>query len=167
MPIQRVPSRAPKSPKIRFDGSFLPSGEDHGSKREPSKRKRPEAVPIQMYPSAVCVIAYGRPLKNPSRAIQARWAYCEMRWSWASAQNGREHKGSSARIFKFTLEEDQRLERDCFPANISFQVVLFVGFWQVPKGVGRWPLLYDTIHCKSTREPQGLQAVGYRKLQEP
>src|SRR5215467_10138035 len=116
MPIHRLPSRAPRSPIIMFDGSFLPSGEAHGSKREPSKRKRPENVPTQMYPSVVCVIASGAPLKKPSRVSQARWTYRETSCSWASVQRGIDHRASKATIFKDTVEEDLRFERNCFPA---------------------------------------------------
>src|SRR5215467_4091409 len=60
----------------------------------------------------------------PSRTNKARWAYCETRCSWARAQKGTEHRTSRATIFKDTVQEDQRVERDCSPANISFQVVV-------------------------------------------
>ena len=66
---------------------------------------------------------------------------------------------------------DQRLERNCFPANIyRFSCLEFVSTWQAPKGVGCWPfthLPYDANHCKSAAEPQDLQAAAYRKLQAP
>src|SRR4030095_8265970 len=71
-----------------------------------------------MYPSLVCVIDVTAPLKKPSRTGQARWMYWETRCPWASAQKGTDHKASRATIFKKAVGKDQRLQRDCFPANI-------------------------------------------------
>jgi hypothetical protein len=38
------------------DGNCSPVNELHGTNRTPSNLKSPASVPIQMYPSVVCVI---------------------------------------------------------------------------------------------------------------
>src|SRR5580704_15788459 len=75
VPIQRLPSVAPKSEITAGLGSCFPTGGAKGTKRTPSKRNNPAKVPIHTYPSVVWVIEEGAPAKAPSRTRQAEWAY--------------------------------------------------------------------------------------------
>src|SRR5260370_1464075 len=83
-PIHKLPSRAPKREVTLDDGKCCPSGGVHGTNRTPSKRSRPPCVPIHKYPSVVCAIAFGEPLKTPSCTLQAVCPYYEM-WRDASS----------------------------------------------------------------------------------
>src|SRR5262249_38315775 len=75
VPIHKLPSRDPKSLQILDCGSSRPARGIHLASFTPSNRRSSFCVPIQMYPSAVCVIAWGAPLKYPSCVRQVVWAY--------------------------------------------------------------------------------------------
>ena len=78
VPIHKLPSVPARSEKIPLDKSFPFSG-TQGTNRTPSKRISPFCVPIQRYPSVVCAMAFGAPLKTPSSILQAVCPYCEIR----------------------------------------------------------------------------------------
>lgn len=78
VPIQRLPSRAPSRPSTLRESARSPSLGAQGTKRTPSKRKSPCCVPIQRYPSVVCAIARGAPLKTPSCNLHTECPYCDI-----------------------------------------------------------------------------------------
>src|SRR5260370_34345472 len=108
MPIHNLPSRAAKREKTFEDGKCFPFGGVHGTNRTPSKRSRPPCVPIHKYPSVVCAIAFGEPLKTPSCTLQALCPYCEM-WRVRSTahtpvpRKGREQSRAKSQTTKHDL----------------------------------------------------------------
>src|SRR5262245_37695931 len=89
VPIQRVPSDEPSKETTAVPDRRMSGGGVHGWKRTPSNLTNPESVPIQMYPSVVCVIALGADSNAPSCTRQAVCRYCVMRTLGSSALAGR------------------------------------------------------------------------------
>ena len=85
-PIHKLPSRAARSAEIVENRRSSPLGGPHRSKRAPSKRTKPDPVPIQRYPSVVWASESGPPGRYPSRTVQALCAYWVRRLLGSSAR---------------------------------------------------------------------------------
>src|ERR1700733_7625201 len=86
VPIHKLPSLAARRDLTREEGRRFPSVGVQRTNRTPSNRISPDCVPIQRYPSVVCAIALGEPLKTPSCMRQAVWAYWEIHLVGSSAE---------------------------------------------------------------------------------
>src|SRR4029450_26384 len=90
---------------ISLLGSCCPAGGSHGTALTPSNRRKPNSVPSQRYPSAVCAIDRIMPSETPSPFFHAVCAY------WLTSRDGSSAKaqGQPARRMPSAITEFRRL----------------------------------------------------------